>query len=86
MALTDFERAVLDFERSWWTQPGPKGANVREQFDLSAADYGKLLAELADRPDAEAHDPLVVRRLRRERMRRRRARVDTNHDQGRTAT
>ncbi len=76
MELTDCERAMLDFERSWWTEPGPKESAIHEQLELSATRYYELLNELIDRPEAEAHDPLVVRRLRRTRDRRRRSRAD----------
>lgn len=76
MPLTDRERAILDFERSWWTEPGPKDAAIREHFELSGTRYYRLLAELIDDPDALAYDPLLVRRLRRVRERRRRARLE----------
>jgi len=36
MQLTDDDKAVLDFERSWWKHPGAKEAAIRETFDLSA--------------------------------------------------
>jgi len=76
MALTDRERAILDFERSWWTEVGPKDTAIRERFELSGTRYYQLLTELLDDPGALEYDPLVVRRLRRVRERRRRARVE----------
>lgn len=76
MALSDRERAILDFERTWWTQPGPKEVAIRERFELSPTRYYQLLHELLESPDAAAYDPLVVRRLRRLRDRRRRARYE----------
>ncbi len=76
MALTDRERAILDFERSWWTEVGPKDTAIRERFELSGTRYYQLLTELLDDPGALEYDPLVVRRLRRGRERRRRARVE----------
>ncbi|MEO6318816.1 MAG: DUF3263 domain-containing protein [Acidimicrobiales bacterium] len=76
MALTDRDRAILDFERSWWTEAGPKDTAIRERFELSGTRYYQLLTELLDDPDALDHDPLLVRRLRRVRERRRRARVE----------
>jgi hypothetical protein len=36
MELTERDRAILDFERSWWTESGPKEAAIRERFELSA--------------------------------------------------
>jgi hypothetical protein len=76
VALTDQERAVLDFERSWWTVDGVKEVLIEERLGLSSSRYYRLLNELLDRPDALEHDPLVVRRLRRLRDRRRRARLE----------
>lgn len=76
MPLSDRDRAILDFERSWWTEPGPKELSIRDRFDLSPTRYYQILNELLDSPDAIAYDPLVVRRLRRLRDRRRRARFE----------
>ncbi len=76
MELTDRDRAILDFERSWWTESGPKEAAIRERFDLSGARYYQILNELLESDEAYAYDPLVVRRLRRLRDRRRRARSE----------
>jgi hypothetical protein len=76
MALTDRDRAILDFERMWWTEPGPKESAIRDRFDLSGTRYYQILHELLDEPEALEYDPLVVRRLRRLRDRRRRARFE----------
>lgn len=74
MALSERERAVLELERSWWQQPGSKEAAIRERLGVSPSRYYQLLADLADRPEALAHDPLTVRRVRCARARRQRAR------------
>src|SRR3954453_22502999 len=74
MELSDRDRSILDFERSWWTESGPKEAAIRERFELSAARYYQILGELLESDEAYEYDPLVVRRLRRLRDRRRRAR------------
>lgn len=76
MPLSDRDRAILDFERCWWTEPGPKELAIRERFRLSPTRYYQVLTDLLDDPDAAAYDPLVVRRLRRLRDRRRRARFE----------
>ena len=76
MALTDRDRAILDFERTWWTEAGPKDTAIRERFELSGTRYYQLLTELLEDDEALAYDPLLVRRLRRARDRRRRARVE----------
>jgi Protein of unknown function (DUF3263) len=75
--LIDREQAILDFERTWWTRDGLKDAMVRELFQVELAAYYQTLNELLDRQEALDYDPLVVRRLRRLRDRRRRARVDS---------
>jgi hypothetical protein len=76
MALSERDRAILDFERSWWTEPGPKELAIRQRFDLSATRYYQVLNALLDSYEAVEYDPLVVRRLRRLRDRRRRARFE----------
>ena len=76
MPLSDRDRAILDFERTWWMLPGPKETSIRDRFDLSPARYYQVLNALLEQPDAVAYDPLVVRRLRRLRERRRRARFE----------
>lgn len=76
MDLTDRERAILSFEQRWWQLPGSKEAAIREHLDISAQRYYRVLADLLDHPGAEAHDPLLVRRLRRTRERRLRARFE----------
>lgn len=77
MELTERDKAILDFERSWWSQSGPKESLILERFELSASRYYQILNELVDTDAAYEHDPLVVRRLRRMRDRRRRARSET---------
>lgn len=72
--LTERERAILDFERQWWKYAGAKEQAARELFDLSATRYYQVLNALIDRPEALAHDPMLVKRLRRLRSSRHRAR------------
>lgn len=76
MGLSERDRAIIDFERTWWTESGPKEVAIRTRFALSATRYYQLLAGLLDSAEADAYDPLVVRRLRRVRDRRRRARYE----------
>ena len=71
MALSERDRAILDFERTWWLHPGPKENAIRVRLDLSTARYYKRLNDLLDEPEAYDYDPLVIRRLRRVRERRR---------------
>jgi hypothetical protein len=72
--LTERDKAVLDLERSWWTSDAEKDAQV-QAVGLTSSAYYQLLNELIDRPEALEYDPLVVRRLRRLRERRRRQRL-----------
>ena|SRR4051794_25884288 len=72
--LSERDRAVLDFERQWWKYAGAKEQAVREKFGMSSTRYYQVLNALIDRPEALAHDPLLVRRLRRLRATRQRAR------------
>jgi hypothetical protein len=72
--LTRREREILGFERQWWKYAGAKEQAVRDLFDMSATRYYQVLNALIDRPDALAHDPMLVKRLRRLRSARQRAR------------
>jgi hypothetical protein len=76
MALSERDRAILDFERSWWCEPGTKQAQIRNRFNISGTRYYELVQALLDERDALVYDPLVIRRLRRQRERRRRARFE----------
>lgn len=64
-ALTAAQVAILDFERQWWRYSGAKETAIRERFDMSATRYYQVLNVLLDQPAALAHDPLLIRRLRR---------------------
>jgi len=72
--LSERDAAMLDFERQWWKYAGAKEQAVREKFDMSSTRYYQVLNALIDRPEALAHDPLLVRRLRRLRATRQRQR------------
>ena len=72
--LSERDRAILDFERQWWKYAVAKEQAVKEKFAMSSTRYYQVLNALIDRPEALAHDPLLVRRLRRLRATRQRAR------------
>ncbi|MFD6135049.1 DUF3263 domain-containing protein [Isoptericola sp. NPDC056618] len=72
--LSDRDREILAFERQWWKYAGAKEQAVRELFGLSATRYYQVLNALIDSPAALAHDPMLVKRLRRMRSTRQRAR------------
>jgi hypothetical protein len=75
--LSQRDRQILDFERESWKLGAPKERAIREHFGFSAARYHQLLNRIVDRPEALAHDPMLVRRLRRLREARRRRQVAT---------
>ncbi|WP_069387808.1 DUF3263 domain-containing protein [Cellulosimicrobium cellulans] len=73
--LSERDREILAFERQWWKYAGAKEQAVRELFDMSATRYYQVLNALIDSPAALAHDPMLVKRLRRMRSTRQRART-----------
>ena len=75
-ALSEREMRVLAFERSWWRQPGAKEQAISDVLGLSATRYYQLLNRLIDRPEAMAFDPVLVKRLRRQRSRRKQIRAE----------
>lgn len=66
-ALSGRERAILDFEAQWRRHVGAKEEAIRADLGLSPARYYQLLGRLLDSSAALAHDPMLVRRLRRAR-------------------
>jgi len=76
VALSKRDKEILDFERNWWTEARPKEIAMTERFNLLTTEYYEILNRLIDSEDAVVYDPLVVRRLRRLRDRRRQARYD----------
>lgn len=78
--ISERHQAMLEFERSFWTFDEPKETLIRARFQCSADEYYAELNELLEQPEALAHDPLMVRRLQRQRVRRRRERFETGTD------
>ena len=72
--LSERDEQVLAFERLWWKYAGAKESAIRELFDMSATRYYQVLNALIDDPAALAHDPMLIKRLRRMRSSRQRAR------------
>jgi len=81
MALTERDRAIIEFERTWWSEDSSKETIIRERFELSTTRYYEILGDLIDSDEAYEFDPLVIRRLRRLRDRRRRARYERKIEQ-----
>ena len=76
MPLSDTDRALLEFEESWWQRPGAKAPAIRLRFGLSPSAYYRRLSALVDSADALEQAPLLVRRLRLRRTTRRRNRFE----------
>ncbi len=74
-ALSARDQQILALERQWWKYAGAKEQAVRELFDVSATHYYQMLNALIDTEEALAHDPMLVKRLRRLRTSRQRART-----------
>lgn len=73
--LSSRDKEMLALERQWWKYAGAKEQAVRELFELSATHYYQILNALIDTEAALAHDPMLVKRLRRLRTSRQRART-----------
>lgn len=73
--LTTQQAALLEFEKQWWALPSSKESEIRERFDISPTRYYQLLNALIDTEAALAHDPLLVKRLRRLRATRQKERT-----------
>jgi hypothetical protein len=63
--LTDRDRAILDFEAEWRRHAGAKEEAIRAELGLSPARYYQLLGRLIDTAEAQEHDAMLVKRLRR---------------------
>ena len=72
--LSERDRRILAFERRPWRHPGAKDQAIHEVLDMAPTRYYQLLNELIDDPEALRFDPVLVKRLRRQRSRRQRMR------------
>jgi hypothetical protein len=72
--LTERDRAVLIFEKQYWKYTGAKEQAIRDRFEMSATRYYQVLNALLDRPEAQEFEPVLVKRLRRQRAARQRVR------------
>jgi hypothetical protein len=74
--LTDRQRDVLDFERTWWQFDQSRDELIRARFGCAPDEYDAELEDVLEHPGALRHDPLVVRRFQRRRLRRRRTLIE----------
>lgn len=63
--LSEGQRAILEFERRWWRQPGAKEQAIRDTFEMSPTRYYQALNALLDLPEALHYDAALVHRLQR---------------------
>ncbi|MGH3650804.1 MAG: DUF3263 domain-containing protein [Acidimicrobiia bacterium] len=61
--LSDEGRAILDFERAWWREPGPKDQAIEMRLGLTADVYYERLRLLVGTAQALAYDPLTTKRV-----------------------
>ena len=80
--LGERERGVLAFERQWWRHAGAKEEAIRREFGVGPTAYYQLLSRLLDDPAAIAYDPMLVKRLQRQRASRRRRRLSPHPSGG----
>jgi len=73
--LTERDRRILDFEAEAWRRPTGKIEAIREEFGLTPARYYRILGALVETPEALRYDPMLVKRLLRQREARRVARA-----------
>jgi len=81
--LSDRDRDILRFEGEWRRHVGAKEEAIRADLGLSPARYYQLLGRLLETAEAQAHDPMLVKRLRRLRDARQHARVTRAAGDGR---
>lgn len=84
MPFSESDRAIIDFERGWRLLEGAKSQAIARELGLSSSTYYRRLHELLDSAEALAYDPLVIRRLRRERLRKRAERFAGPYVSGRS--
>lgn len=63
--LSDRDLAILAFESEWRRHAGAKEEAIRADLGMSPARYYQLLGRLIDTAEAQAQDPMLVKRLRR---------------------
>ena len=71
MTLTERDMAIIDFERSAWKSSETKHQSIRQTFSIYPERYYQLRDSLLDKPEALQFDPLVIKRLQRDRKVRR---------------
>jgi hypothetical protein len=74
--LSERDMAIIEFEAGWFLLDEDRHDAIRARFGCSVEEYNLELNRVIDHPASMCADPLVVRRLRRTRERRRRQLID----------
>ena len=61
--LSAGDRSILEFERGWWLEPGPKDRAIELRLGLPASSYYEHLIRIVSLPEASRFDPLTVARV-----------------------
>lgn len=61
--LNEEDRAILDFERASWREPGPKDMAIEMSLGLPSGVYYERLRSLVQSAAALAYDPLTTKRV-----------------------
>ena len=72
--LSERDTQILAFEARSWRHPGAKEQAIHDTLNLAPTRYYQILNELIDMPEALRFDPVLIKRLRRQRSRRQRMR------------
>lgn len=62
--LSDEDRIILEFERSWWLEPGPKDQAIEFTLGMSSAAYYERLIAVVGLAESSLVDPLTVARVK----------------------
>lgn len=62
--LSDEDRVILEFERGWWLDAGPKDQAIEHRLGLTSSAYYEHLIRIVGLPEAARSDPLTVARVR----------------------
>jgi len=69
--LTERQISIIEFERTAWQTEISKQKAIRKLFTISPSRYYQIRDELIDLPEAMKFDPMVIRRLQKQRRSRR---------------
>ena len=61
--LSAGDQSILEFERGWWLEPGPKDRAIELRLGLPASSYYEHLLRIISLPEASRFDPLTVARV-----------------------